>query len=282
MNGGDRTWYLTMDMTQPPFDDIHVRKAMNLVMDLEGLQRAWGGPGLGRRSPRPSRPDGVLYGQLTNEDYQPYQKPPFAGDVEAAKAEMRQSKYDTDQDGTCDAAPCKGIVTINRNYGPWAAMTPIVTQGAAAIGIEVNIRELPTSPAYTTTQNPSRGIKFAANHGWGKDYADPVTFMVLFEGANILPSNNSNTALAGITQQIAQRVNVDRQIPRGRAERRRRHRRPAPWRWARSARAATWPSRRSSWRRSSRSSPTSTRTTSTRSGRPSRSTTTTSSTPRSR
>ena len=47
VNDGDRTWYLTMDMTQPPFDDIHVRKAMNLVMDLEGLQRAWGGPDLG-------------------------------------------------------------------------------------------------------------------------------------------------------------------------------------------------------------------------------------------
>ena len=43
-NAGDRTWYITMNLTQPPFDDIHVRKAANQIMDKEGLQRAWGGP----------------------------------------------------------------------------------------------------------------------------------------------------------------------------------------------------------------------------------------------
>jgi len=212
VNAGDRTWYLTMDMTQPPFDDIHVRKALNLVMDLEGMQRAWGGPVSGSVATTIT-PDSVLYGQLTNEDYQPYQTPPFAGDVEAAKAEMAQSRYDTDQDGTCDAGPCSGILTINRNYGPWAAMTPLVTQSAAEIGIDVNIRELPTSAAYTTTQNPSRGIAFASNHGWGKDYSDPATFMVLFYGPNILPQNNSNTALVGITPQIAQSARLGRQVP---------------------------------------------------------------------
>ena len=41
---GDRIWFLYMNLTTPPFDDVHVRKAMNLVMDLEGIQRAWGGP----------------------------------------------------------------------------------------------------------------------------------------------------------------------------------------------------------------------------------------------
>ena len=44
VNAGDRTWYITMNFTQPPFDDIHVRKAANFVMDKEGLRRAWGGP----------------------------------------------------------------------------------------------------------------------------------------------------------------------------------------------------------------------------------------------
>ena len=43
INSGDRTWYITMNLTQPPFDDIHVRKAANLIMDKEGLRRAWGG-----------------------------------------------------------------------------------------------------------------------------------------------------------------------------------------------------------------------------------------------
>ena len=47
-NSGDRTWYLTMNLTQPPFDDVKVRRAMNWVMDKAGLVQAWGGPTVGK------------------------------------------------------------------------------------------------------------------------------------------------------------------------------------------------------------------------------------------
>ena len=82
-------------------------------MDLEGIQRAWGGPVAGN-PPTHINPESLL----SIPDYYPFQQPPFAGDVEAAKAEMAQSKYDTDQDGTCDAAPCKNVININRNFAP--------------------------------------------------------------------------------------------------------------------------------------------------------------------
>ena len=49
-NSGDRTWYLTMNLTQPPFDDIHVRQAMNWIMDKAAL-----GAGLGRADDRRHR-----------------------------------------------------------------------------------------------------------------------------------------------------------------------------------------------------------------------------------
>src|SRR6266516_6564760 len=41
---GDRTWYITMNLLTPPFDDIHVRKAVNYAIDKAALQKAWGGP----------------------------------------------------------------------------------------------------------------------------------------------------------------------------------------------------------------------------------------------
>ena len=47
LNSGDRTWYLTMNLTQAPFDDIHVRRAMNWIMDKAALRQAWGGPTVG-------------------------------------------------------------------------------------------------------------------------------------------------------------------------------------------------------------------------------------------
>ena len=43
LNRTDVTFYLSMNLTQPPFDDVHVRRAVNLVMNKEGLRRAWGG-----------------------------------------------------------------------------------------------------------------------------------------------------------------------------------------------------------------------------------------------
>ena len=42
-DSGDRTWYITMNLLVPPFDDVHVRKAVNFVIDKSAVQRAWGG-----------------------------------------------------------------------------------------------------------------------------------------------------------------------------------------------------------------------------------------------
>ena len=74
-------------------------------MDLEGIQRAWGGPVAGQH-PDAHRSRTPCSRSL--DDYEPYQQAPYAGDVEAAKAEMKQSKYDTDQDGLCDAPAVQG------------------------------------------------------------------------------------------------------------------------------------------------------------------------------
>ena len=56
-SSGDRTNYLTMNLTQPPFDDVHVRRAMNWVIDKAALVQAWGGPTVGGREPHRSRHD---------------------------------------------------------------------------------------------------------------------------------------------------------------------------------------------------------------------------------
>ena len=69
VNSGDRTWYVTMNLTQPPFDDIHVRKAANWIMDKEGLRRAWGGEPKGEIANH-IVPDAMFGGEL--DDYAPY------------------------------------------------------------------------------------------------------------------------------------------------------------------------------------------------------------------
>jgi peptide/nickel transport system substrate-binding protein len=208
VNSGDRIWFAYMNLTTPPFDDVHVRKAMNLVMDLEGIQRGWGGPVQGS-TPTHINPESLL----SIPDYYPFQQPPFAGDVEAAKAEMRQSKYDTDQDGTCDAAPCKSVINLNRNFAPWATISPIIEQSAAQIGITIETREASRTAVNDGSSTTSRKIPFSSGNGWGKDYADPSTFFAIYDGRNIIPSGNTAFALVGVTK--AQEGELGVTVPAG-------------------------------------------------------------------
>ena len=43
VNSADSTAYISLNLTQPPFDDVHVRRAVNLVADKAGMRLAWGG-----------------------------------------------------------------------------------------------------------------------------------------------------------------------------------------------------------------------------------------------
>ena len=195
---GDRTWYLTMNLTQPPFDDIHVRKAANWIMDKEGLRRAWGGPTAGEIAQH-IVPDTMFNGEL--DDYAPYQTEGDAGDEAKAKEEMKQSKYDSNQDGMCDAPECKNVLHVTRNTDIWVNMEPVIEQALAKIGIQVTTREFEDS--YTVIQTVKREVPISSTPGWGKDFGDASTFMVLFDSGSILPEGNVNYSLVGLTPEQA-------------------------------------------------------------------------------
>jgi peptide/nickel transport system substrate-binding protein len=208
ISDADRTWYITMNLTQPPFDDVNVRKAVNLVMDKDSLRRAWGGPTAGDIATHIVPPE-VTGGQPTAEEFDPYQTPDYAGDVEAAKEAMSQSKYDTDGDGVCDAPECSGLLMINRNVTPWTEMEPVVQDSLQKIGIEIEPRELESGTAYTTIQTVDKNIPIALNAGWGKDYADASTFAVLFETGSITCEGNVNYSLVGLTPALAKECGAE-------------------------------------------------------------------------
>jgi peptide/nickel transport system substrate-binding protein len=203
VNSGDRTWYITMTLAQPPFDDIHVRKAMNWVADKAAYQRAWGGPIKGDIAHH-IVPDTMFAGAL--DDYKPYGTEGDSGNLEKAQEEMRQSKYDSDQDGMCDAPECKGLLYVNRNTPPFTDMEPTIVQNAASIGIELTPRQF--EDAYPVIQDATRGVPISSVPGWGKDYGDASTFMVLFDSASILPQGNVNYSLVGITPQQATKAKI--------------------------------------------------------------------------
>ncbi|MFL5925386.1 MAG: ABC transporter substrate-binding protein [Gaiellaceae bacterium] len=197
-NVGDRTWYLTMNLTQPPFDDIHVRKAMNYIINKEALRKAWGGPVIGSIATHIAPP--VMYNNGLAE-YDPYSTPNESGDVAKAAAEMKQSKYDPGKTGKCTMSQCKGILMVADTRALDNRMVPVIQANAAKIGVTFKVRSI--NGAYTTIQTTNKNIPFSERPGWGKDYADPYTFFgELFDSRALIPSGNTNYSLVGITPQI--------------------------------------------------------------------------------
>jgi peptide/nickel transport system substrate-binding protein len=191
LNSGDRTWYITMNLTQPPFDDIHVRKAMNWVMDKHALIQAWGGPTVGKVAHH-IVPDTLFDNQLA--EYDPYATPGDQGDAAKAKQALQGSKYGN---GMCTATACKNVYLLADARVVDTKMLPVIEADAKKIGITFAVHTI--KGAYPTLQTPSKNIPISERPGWGKDFADPLTFFTpLFNGRTIIPNGNTNYSLVGI------------------------------------------------------------------------------------
>jgi peptide/nickel transport system substrate-binding protein len=199
--------FISMNMTQPPFDDIHVRRAVNWIIDKQALQQSWGGPTGGTIATH-IVPNFVYHGAMPTT-YDPYATPNEAGDLAKAQAEMKLSKYDPKQDGMCDVSACKNLVLINQNIAPWTNMEPFVVQDLAKIGITVKPRELETGAAYNTVQRVANNVPISMNANWAYDYVDAYTYLSpMFDSSSISAEGNPNTSLVGLTSGMAKQLGV--------------------------------------------------------------------------
>ena len=203
---GDRLWYIAMNLVTAPFDDLHVRRAVNYVMDKDLLQRSWGGETVGRVATSILPPD------LMSEDRRdPYPSKHHEGDVAAARREMALSRYDEDGDGICDTDSCKGVLHISRTDGQWEAIDEVVTESLAKIGIELDTRTPDDLYSYIADARASMAITSAPS--WVKDYPDPFAVLgFLLSSDNITTTDNYNYSLVGLTRDKARELGID--VPR--------------------------------------------------------------------
>jgi peptide/nickel transport system substrate-binding protein len=189
------TYYINMNLAIPPFDDIHVRKAMNDTVDKAGLLQLAGGSILGEFASH-AIPNSMLPGL---KDYVPYGNADGSPDLEAAKAEMAQSKYDTNHDGMCDADACKDVLAVIDQTDPFPKMAALVQQNAQAIGIGLNLKQFQTTTQYTKCEDATQHIPTCPSEGWYADFADPYAFVTgLFSTVSLTPSC-CNDSLMGAT-----------------------------------------------------------------------------------
>jgi peptide/nickel transport system substrate-binding protein len=135
---GNTVRYISLNVAVPPFDDVHVRKAVNLAIDKQALRRTAHG-GLAGRIAGHIAPDALLNNLLL--DYDPYETPGGRGDLEAAQGEMAKSRYDRDRDGVCDAPACSGLLAPVRNDDPAIPrLGKIVADNLRPIGIKLDLK----------------------------------------------------------------------------------------------------------------------------------------------
>jgi hypothetical protein len=177
--------YLGLNLALPPFDDLHVRRAVNLAVDRQIVASALGGQG-----------EAFAHQVFTHLALDAYENnlllsyaPPDVGPtaaVDAAQEEMRQSGYDADGDGRCDAAPCAGLQLWVRGTmaGDVAAAGEVAAQ-LEAIGLEVAVKELGNDAFNTSYQDPSLHVALRMDN-WFKDYASATSFFpVVLDSENV-------------------------------------------------------------------------------------------------
>jgi peptide/nickel transport system substrate-binding protein len=196
--------YVMMNIAQPPFDDIHVRKAVNFAIDKAALQKVYGGPTVADITGH------VALDSLENNllaGYDPYATPKSAGSLAQAKAEMRRSAYDRNGDGICDKPACREVLALTLpNYGatkalefgegpvhqPFETMARLIAGDLARIGIELDVR---IGGNWARQTSPANKLPMTLTIAWLKDFLNASNFIVpLFDSTSI---GSSNWSLVG-------------------------------------------------------------------------------------
>jgi peptide/nickel transport system substrate-binding protein len=190
-SGGNR--YISLNTKVKPFDDPNVRKAVAAVIDRNALRQTRGGPAVGTVATHfipPTLPGFKQAGDKAGPGYDFYANP--NGNVDLAKRYMQKAGYT----GGTYTGPA--IEAIADNQQPANRTAEAVQQQLKAIGIELNLREVPHATMLQKfCQVPKASVALCPTLGWGKDFFDAQSMIdPVFNGKNIIPSGNVNTAQA--------------------------------------------------------------------------------------
>jgi peptide/nickel transport system substrate-binding protein len=202
--------YMPLNIAVPPFDDVHVRRAVNLAIDVSEIARRFASQSgdYGYTPVWHLMPDAVE-GALIPAGWRPGWASDTSGDADlaAARAEMARSRYDADGDGICDAAACRDVLALVETKGfefDYSWWWTLVRDALEQIGIQL---ERATYPCWHATRvdvlekladpRTAYGIGLSWCAGWGPDFPDGSTFIPLFDSSGLHDGANQNASLLG-------------------------------------------------------------------------------------
>ena len=190
-----------MNLGVPPFDDVHVRKALNFAYDKSGVGNSGVAPLTGANAGHVF-PDGLLDNTL--KDYNPYATEDDGGDLALAQAEMARSKYDSDQDGVCDDPVCENVIALGVQQDPGPKVMALFVENVQGLGIDITPKLLDGPVIYSKCISSPDKFPLCVQVGWQQDYPDAYTFgPPLFGSASLYPACCNYSLLGATDEQLS-------------------------------------------------------------------------------
>ncbi len=206
----DGMHFLHMNLAVRPFDDIHVRRAMNLAVDRNAVVDVL-------------ESDAGRAGQqvLTHLALDSYEDnllisyaPPgveHTANLEAARAEMAQSAYDTDHDGRCDIPACSDIQLMSRDVSDNVASSHEVARQLRAVGVDFRVRVVDDEVIFDAYSSPESGFPSRVG-GWFKDFPSASSFLPIQLHSRSIA--RGNISMVGAPPALLRRYGFDaREVP---------------------------------------------------------------------
>ena len=188
-SGGNR--YISLNTKVKPLDDVNVRRAISAVIDRTVLRTTRGGPTVGTIATH-FLPPGVAgfeeAGGTKGPGYDFTSSP--TANIPLAESYLKKAGFSSGK----YSGPA--LLTIADNQSPAKETAEAFQSQVAKIGIKLNFKEVPHATMLTKfCQVPKAAVAICPNLGWGADFFAAQSFFdPLFNGANIVPSGNVNTA----------------------------------------------------------------------------------------